>query len=283
MTPDGGRGRGAAGRRRHRAAGLLVCALAIAGACTIPQRRQPEPYAAPAVRQADPTTTGSVLYARECAWCHGGRGEGTDFGPNLNDGLDGGAYTDFMLSTGRMPIDDPSQRVVRRPVELSDAQIAAIVAHVESLGGTGPAVPSPDPRAGDLASGQRLYQENCAACHAMTAVGGAVASGRVAPPLDRSTAVQVAEAMLVGPGCSSNNRSCGPGTGAMPRFAFSPQQVNDITRYVLYLHRPDDAGGWPILGIGPVAEGAIGLLVGLGLLLVVARWIGTTREQDERA
>ncbi len=65
----------------------------------------------------------------------------------------------------------------------------------------------------------------------------------------------------------------------MPRFDFSTDEVNAITRFVASLQDPDDAGGAPIGRVGPVAEGAVGLLIGLGLLLLIVRWIGTRAEE----
>ena len=81
--------------------------------------------------------------------------------------------------------------------------------------------------------------------------------------------------MLVGPGCPNDSPSCGPGEGAMPRFPLDESDLNAVARYVAYLQAPLDEGGAPIGRIGPVAEGAIGLLVALGVLLALSRWIGT--------
>jgi ubiquinol-cytochrome c reductase cytochrome c subunit len=181
---------------------------------------------------------------------------------------------DFWLSTGRMPIatafDDPP----RRPPAYDRRQIDLLVDYVASLG-VGPAVPQVDPAAGSLAEGADLYEENCAACHSTTAVGGALTPGEegtaapvsdiVAPALFDVDATEITEAMLTGP-------------GTMPVFdqeTFNETQRNSIVRYVLYLQHPEDRGGADIGRIGPVAEGAVGWIIGLGVLLVVVRWIGT--------
>ena len=66
----------------------------------------------------------------------------------------------------------------------------------------------------------------------------------------------------------------------MPVFnedVFDHEDLEAIVAYVEYLKNPDDRGGAGIGRIGPVAEGAIGWLVGLGLLFVFIRWIGTKR------
>jgi len=44
---------------------------------------------------------------------------------------------------------------------------------------------------------------------------------------------------------------------------------------VRYLDHPDDRGGDPLGHFGPLAEGAIAVFVGLGLLVLAVRWIGT--------
>jgi ubiquinol-cytochrome c reductase cytochrome c subunit len=77
--------------------------------------------------------------------------------------------------------------------------------------------------------------------------------------------VEIAEAMRVGP-------------GTMPVFgetAFTDEEVDAIVRYVVYLQEPEDRGGLAIGRVGPVAEGAVGWIVGLGAMLLLARWIGT--------
>jgi len=217
------------------------------------------------------------VFLRDCAWCHGNAGQGTTRAPSLVTATNGAALTDFMLSTGRMPISDVRETVVRRPPVYSAAMIRALADYVGSLGGPGPAIPSPDAAAGDLGHGEDLYQTNCAACHSATGIGGtlsqvrqgssglpAVRNGGVIPPLTRSTATQIAEAMRTGP-------------GTMPVFGpntFSDQDVNSIVRYLQYLQHPENRGGAPLGAVGPVAEGAVAWFFGIGALLLLARWIG---------
>src|SRR5918994_1868129 len=290
-VPHDGRARG--GRRRQSPHGRLrrrigecqvtartvvfvAVALGLAtGACTY-LSDEPTPFRPPGVTSdVNAEQRGLELYERDCAWCHGSAGEGTSFGPDLNGPLDGGAYTHFMLATGRMPLDDPGMRAAPASPRYEAADIDAIVRHVETFGGTGPGVPTPSPAPGDLAEGAELYLDNCAACHSSTAVGGALTSGEVVPDLDGVSSVVVAEAMLVGPGCPNTSRTCGPGEGAMPRFDLDERSVNSILRYIEYLQRPIDEGGAPIGRVGPVAEGAVALGVAVVALLLLARWIGT--------
>jgi ubiquinol-cytochrome c reductase cytochrome c subunit len=257
---------------RGRLAAAAIPLLAVAASCSF-DATPPEHF----TESGGGTRTPEAIYAGDCAWCHGSEGQGTERGPDLDGELDGPAYTHFMLSTGRMPISRPHEGTAfhEDPAYTSE-EIDGIVDYVSGFGGTGPEIPTPDPDAGDVGAGADLYFENCAACHSTTAVGGALDDGLVAPPLDRSTPVQVAEAMAVGPGCEPDNPTCGRGSGAMPSFDFSDEEVDAITAYVDYLQHPDERGGWGIGKIGPVSEGAVGWIIGLGLLLIVTRWIGTT-------
>ncbi|HEX2241033.1 MAG TPA: c-type cytochrome [Actinomycetota bacterium] len=260
-------------RGLRRAALLLV----LLGACNYADE-QAAPYR-PAIVVATPLThSGEQLYLRDCAWCHGRAGEGSERGPDIVSDPSGPALVDFVVSTGRMPISSPDELMRPGSVDYSPQEIAALVAYSRTLEPAGPDVPELSLDDVDLALGGRLYQENCAACHSTTGIGGALTKGRapadgsrrsgfVAPDLHRSTPLQVAEAIRTGP-------------GTMPVFGlgvFEDEELNAIVGYVSYLRDPSDRGGAPIGRIGPVAEGAIGWLIGLGLLIVFARWIGTKR------
>lgn len=239
------------------------------------------PYRPPQ-SEAGFTTDGAVLYARECAWCHGADGAGTRNGPNLDGELDGGAYTHFMVSSGRMPLGSPRVKAVRAPTPFTEEQISALIERVEMFGGDGPTVPDPDPTGGSVSEGLRLFVANCAACHSSAGGGGTLTGGQVAPSLDNPeiTPRQIAEAMLVGPGCANRDPACARGSGAMPNFDFTPAQVDDIVAYVGFLQQGGDHGGWSIGRSGPVAEGAVALIVGLGAMLAAGRWIGTRVGED---
>jgi ubiquinol-cytochrome c reductase cytochrome c subunit len=108
-----------------------------------------------------------------------------------------------------------------------------------------------------------LYRANCAACHQSAGAGGALSYGRSAPHLKDATATQVEEAMRIGP-------------GEMPVFSestLSDEQATDIASYVQYLHDPADEGGASLGGNGPVPEGAVALIAGLGGLVAISVWI----------
>jgi ubiquinol-cytochrome c reductase cytochrome c subunit len=254
---------------RHTLALVVLIALGLT-ACDYSTFNE-GPYRPAIVAAAGEPSSGRDLYLRDCAWCHGARGEGTPRGPDLLTGTNGPALTDFMLRTGRMPLDAPLDRSTQRPPAYESAEIDAIVSYVASFGQPGPDVPTPQPEFGDLGLGQVLYAENCAACHSTTLIGGALTNRPTerrtqnAPDVRSSTALEIEEAMLTGP-------------GPMPVFGpdtFTPHEVDSIVRHVLHQQNPNDRGGAPLGHVGPVTEGAAAWILGLGLLLVVCRWIGT--------
>lgn len=217
--------------------------------------------------QAAPPSAGQILYLRDCAFCHGSRGEGTRVAPPLI-GV-GAMAADFFLSTGRMPVATPINDPPRRPPAYDRRQIDQLVAYVASLG-PGPPVPRVDPSAGSLAEGAELYEVNCAACHSSAGIGGALTQGKEAPSILTSTPREIAEAMRLG------------GTGNMPVFGqdtLDQRQVESIVRYVQALQRPRDRGGLALGHIGPIAEGFIAWAVGLMLLVVFVRWTGTKAKE----
>jgi ubiquinol-cytochrome c reductase cytochrome c subunit len=214
--------------------------------------------------QAQLIEAGRQLYLTGCVSCHGVGGIGTAIGPNITTAGEAGA--DFMLRTGRMPLAvSPSPQPPGKPPAYDDTEIRQLVAYVGSLG-PGPPIPPVDLARGDLQAGEQLFLANCAACHNSAAVGGAIGQGRYAPSLQQTPPQQVAEAPRVGP-------------GEMPVFGrdvLSDAQLNDIATYVNYLQHPNDPGGLNLGYTGPVAEGFVALLFGVGGLVLVIRWI--TRE-----
>ena len=75
------------------------------------------------------------------------------------------------------------------------------------------------------------------------------------------------------------------GPGNMPRFGpgtISPAQVVDVVGYVVKnIQHPTSPGGLSLGGVGPVAEGFVGLFVGVGLCMLAALWIGDRAENEE--
>jgi ubiquinol-cytochrome c reductase cytochrome c subunit len=237
------------------AGGVACCAVLI----VLAQGRAAHAQSTPA-DQADPIAAGRQLYIPGCSSCHGLEPTGTINGPSLIHA--GAASANFYLRTGRMPLNDPRQQPVRHRPAYSDQQIAELVAYIGSLD-AGPPIPTVLP--GDVAAGNQLFSINCAQCHNDAGAGGALAYGDIVPPLRRSTRLDVVEAMRVGP-------------RPMPVFGpetLSDQQASDIAAYVQYLRDPNDRGGLSLGHLGPIPEGFVGWVVGMGLLLLVARLIGT--------
>ena len=267
---------------------LVLGAVTVAGCGYF--RQEAEPYRPPVYYGPAQATagTGAVdpgehLYLRDCAYCHGNDGRGTSQGPSLKLGTNGAALTDFVLRTGRMPVAAPVQQMKPGQPVYDEREIDAIVDYVTArFTPPGPGIPRIDLQKGDLAIGQQVYQEHCASCHATTGIGGAMlihpdedeprrTRGIVIPNFDHSDVQAVAEAVRTGP-------------GSMPVFgtrAISDHELDSLLRYMSYLKDPADEGGAPIGRVGPVVEGAVGWLVGLGVLLLAVRWIGTKAGEVE--
>jgi ubiquinol-cytochrome c reductase cytochrome c subunit len=214
------------------------------------------PAATGAVRDA--AARGAALYVQSCASCHGPDGAGTANGPSLRNS--GSAAFDFYLRTGRMPLSAPGQPAERQRPAFGEGDILALVAYGATLG-TGPAIPRTVTTGGDVALGWRLYTNSCAACHGATAAGGSVGPDVIAPALVGKEPRTVAEAIAIGP-------------GPMPRFSMTPQEATAIASYLDDLAHEPDPGGVRPGDLGPVPEGLVAVVVGLGLLVLVARWIG---------
>jgi ubiquinol-cytochrome c reductase cytochrome c subunit len=63
----------------------------------------------------------------------------------------------------------------------------------------------------------------------------------------------------------------------MPQFpagVVSDEQLSSIVAYVQAIPQHDAHGGWPIGGVGPLSEGLVGWVVGLGVLAFVIRLLG---------
>jgi len=208
---------------------------------------------------------GQALYQANCASCHGSEANGkSGVAPNLQ-GL-GAGTVDFWVSTGRMPLANTSAQAIRKPPRFDRIQTLEIAAWVQSLTpGQGTQVPLVNTAGADLESGNTLFTLNCAACHTISGAGDALAEGAYAPSLHLATSTQVVEAIRSGPG---NMPHFGPGN-------ITNAEARDIAAYVTgVLQHPNNAGGAGLGGIGPVGEGFVGLLIGVGLLMVVCFWIG---------
>jgi ubiquinol-cytochrome c reductase cytochrome c subunit len=207
---------------------------------------------------------GQALFAANCSSCHGPEALGTVRAPNLQ-GL-GAGTVDFWVSTGRMPLANSSVQATRKPPRFNRLQTLEIAAWVQSLTpGVGVQVPVVNTSQADLESGGTLFTLNCAACHTITGAGDALMDGAYAPSLHLATPTQIVEAIRSGP-------------GNMPHFGagnITNTEARDISAYVTgVIQHPANPGGVGLGGIGPVGEGFVGLLVGVGALMLVCFWIG---------
>jgi len=216
---------------------------------------------------------GKELYAEHCLSCHGPDGGGVTsssqpagalgvhgLGPPLR-GV-GALAADFYLTTGYMPLQNPHDQPRHTQSPFDKQEIASLVVYVASLG-KGPPIPKPQPKRSQISRGLQLFTEHCAGCHQVVAEGGYVPNA-IAPPLHQATAVQVAEAVRVGP-------------YLMPKFSktqISDDELNAIVAYVEWAKHPDDRGGWNLGRIGPVPEGLVTWLMAAVVLVGVCLAIG---------
>jgi ubiquinol-cytochrome c reductase cytochrome c subunit len=239
---------------------LLLLALLVTGG--VYAALAPSPAQAETASTAD-IETGKQLFQANCATCHGPGAEGTTVAPSLV-GV-GAAAVDFQVSTGRMPMQMDGPQAEAKPRQMDEEQTAALAAFVASLG-DGPAIPTDeqvDPSLGDAAHGMALFRTNCAMCHNAVGAGGALSQGKFAPSLLDTSDRNIYQAMLTGP-------------QSMPVFNdanITPEGKRDIIAF-LNEQGQGSAGGLDLGGLGPVSEGLWAWVVGLGVLIAGAVWIG---------
>ena len=225
--------------------------------------------------QAEPTTAqqnianGQELFEATCSSCHGLDAQGTSQAPSLIGA--GAAAVDFQMSTGRMPAKEVGAENERKPTTFTQQQIYEIADYVASLGG-GPAIPDAQQVStvgANTALGSQLFSANCAQCHGFAGAGGALTYGKDAPPLTQSTATQIYTAMLTGP-------------EAMPVFSdgtIPPDAKRDIIAYIVDTRTEPNPGGFSLGRTGPITEGLVVFLGGMGFLVLIAMWITAKRRE----
>jgi ubiquinol-cytochrome c reductase cytochrome c subunit len=260
----------------RRQLGALACVLAL-GTAGIAAAQPGSGIVRPTSEPAGPSTElGAQLYAGNCSSCHGISGAGVSpprpgsggirgEGPPLR-GV-GALAADLYLRLGLMPLGGIHEQPGRQRTLFTDKEIESIVSYVASLG-AGPAVPHPNPSAGNIAEGQQLFTSHCSGCHQQLARGGFVTQAQV-PPLQDLQPAQIAEAVRVGP-------------YLMPRFSarqISDAQLNSLIVYVLSTNHPNNRGGWGIGNIGPIPEGLVAWWIGGPLLLLACRALARRRKR----
>lgn len=209
---------------------------------------------------------GQQIFLKGCSSCHGLNGEGAGAGPALI-GV-GAASVDFQVGTGRMPMGDMSVQAFRKTPVYNEEETAALAAYVATLA-PGPAIPGAAQltyeRDGNTAEGGELFRTNCAMCHNAAGQGGALTQGKYAPTVMGVEAKHIYEAMITGP-------------QAMPVFgekAITPAEKLSIIKWIKFTESEKAQGGASLGKVGPVTEGLLAWVMGIGLLIGIAVWLTT--------
>jgi ubiquinol-cytochrome c reductase cytochrome c subunit len=204
------------------------------------------------------------MFLKGCSSCHGLNAEGGQIAPSLI-GV-GAASVDFQVGTGRMPMADMSTQAMRKKPVYNAEETAALAAYVASLA-PGPEIPAEESlnyeRDGSTAQGGELFRNNCAMCHNFAGQGGALTQGKYAPTLMGVDPKYIYEAMITGP-------------QSMPVFSdktITPAEKLSIIKWVKAAENEPNLGGASLGRVGPVTEGLLGWVLGLGILIGVAVWL----------
>ena len=251
--------------RRHKAAGpfLLIFALlaigttfSVASAVTSAETQ--------VVDRSVQIEEGRQIFLKGCSSCHGLNAEGGQIAPSLI-GV-GAASVDFQVGTGRMPMADMSTQAMRKAPLYDAKETAALAAYVASLA-PGPEIPAESAlnyeRDGNTAEGGELFRNNCAMCHNFAGQGGALTQGKYAPTLMGVDPKYIYEAMITGP-------------QSMPVFSdktITPAEKVSIIKWIKAAENEPNLGGASLGRVGPVTEGLLGWVLGLGILIGVAVWL----------
>ncbi len=202
------------------------------------------------ISAADQSADGATIYAAECSRCHGDDAEGGLTQPNLH----GLPISSASIASVAAVVRDGRGRMDAFAGELSEDEIVAVSSYVVNQWGA----------VGDVAKGGELFRLNCAGCHGAAGRGGAlIYSETNAPSLATGS-----DAITVG--------AIRKGPGTMPVFSetvLDSASVASIAVYVDLLREPARPGGFEVAPPGPVTEGLLAALVGLGAALLAAAWV----------
>ena len=266
-TPKGRRPRT---RLHRRVSGAIALSLALGAVgvayATVAAAAAPQTKAAASAPSDDPVEIrkGRQLYEQGCITCHGTNLQGVvDQGPSLIGVAEAAVY--FQVATGRMPVARQEAQVERKKPKYDEAQVLQMAAYIQSVGG-GPEIPTGNLRGDDdnLAEGGELFRLNCASCHNFAGRGGALSAGKYAPSMEPSNDLTIWTAMLTGP-------------QNMPVFGdnqITTEEKQAIVNYVQTLKAESDPGGAPIGRLGPLPEGLVIWIVGIGAIMLMILWIG---------
>jgi ubiquinol-cytochrome c reductase cytochrome c subunit len=189
------------------------------------------------------------IYTENCTPCHGADGQGSDNGPSLKAaGFAELVAPKVRVGEGGMPVFAGI---------LTDQQIESVSDYVvQTLA---------DPATHEASQGEggvvfRLY---CATCHGSTGRGGALTGGHNAPILGEVIGADALVDMIEGP-------------AEMPVFAGTTLTNRQQAAVALYMQdviaQLPSPGGYGMGDRGPVTEGFFALVLGLGSLVLLARW-----------
>jgi ubiquinol-cytochrome c reductase cytochrome c subunit len=273
--------------RRKPLAGAVVLLLALLLTGGLYAVFSPSSSATAAQDQQSQVKAGRALFLVSCAFCHGQSGQGvttTDgqvVGPSLA-GV-GAAAVDFQVGTGRMPMVQPGAQVQKHRPTFTQTEIDELAAYVATFA-PGPAIPdesqystagmSDKEKEQAIVTGGQIFLTNCTACHNFTGQGGAMPQGGFAPTLLHTDPKYIYEAMLTGP-------------QSMDTFSngnISPQEKKDVIAYIENMRTQPKYGGFSLGNLGPVAEGLVAWIVGIGAMVAFAIWIaaGTARSTKKK-
>jgi ubiquinol-cytochrome c reductase cytochrome c subunit len=196
-------------------------------------------------------------YTTNCLPCHG-EGEGSDIAPSLRAaGFSELVEPKVAEGGGGMPVF----------ADLLDEQQIQEVSDYVAQGIADPT--THDATTGEGSDVWRLY---CTPCHGATGRGGALTSEENAPTLGDVIGADALVDVIEGP-------------GEMPVFADSALTERQQTAVALYVQNviaePPSPGGWGLGYLGPVPEGFFALFLGVGGLVLLARWSqGSRRDGD---
>ncbi|HEY4898251.1 MAG TPA: c-type cytochrome [Candidatus Nanopelagicaceae bacterium] len=252
--------------RRHRIAlpVLVIAALFTIGTAFGVASALPGAQSSITTGTSTLVSQGKAIFLRGCSSCHGLHAEGGSIAPSLI-GV-GSAAVDFQVGTGRMPLGDESQQAMEKKPIYNPQETAALAAFIASLA-PGPASVTNESlayeRDGNSALGGQLFRTNCAMCHNFAGQGGALTNGKYAPTLMGVDPKYIYEAMMTGP-------------QSMPKFTnatITPQEKLSIIKWLQAADNEPNLGGASLGRVGPVTEGLLGWVLGLGLLIGAAVWL----------
>lgn len=266
---------------RRTLAGAAALSVGLTGAGILASALTPDAQVATAQRDDQALIQeGKDIYEVACITCHGANLQGVpDRGPSLIGVGQGSVY--FQVHSGRMPMMSNDAQAERKTPRYTEQQTLALAAYVAANGGGPDLVYNEDGtiameelrgssydgqiHSEDVARGSELFRMNCASCHNFTGRGGALSSGKYAPPLDPANEQEIYQAMLTGP-------------QNMPKFSerqLTHDEKADIIAFIKDSKESPSSGGWSVGGLGPVAEGLAMWIIGITALVGAAMWIGS--------